>query len=213
MALSKTIKQTSSLKTFTICMRNALPDCHASPNISLIPSSQQTKAWRKEQSWYQTGKKNECEMYQRQLVESITNVKCPKTFARIRLDTYDIREHSKPMSSDDGFEWTEDFDGKQDINSNTIYYNFKMVCDSGGAQTRTLREVYHFMKCQLEHLIETNNKSTYFVNVLDGDQSHNRQKHFQYLLSKDRYKEVKNNVFCGDMHTFVSWYETLINPL
>jgi hypothetical protein len=215
MAVSKTINTVrqsniSSLNTFTICMRNALPNYPSSSNVSLIPSSQQTKAWRKEQSWYNTGKNNECEMYQRRVVETITQTKCPKTSARIRLDTYDIRENSKPMSSDDGFEWTEDFDGKQFINNNTIYYNLKMVCDSGGAQTRTLREVYHFVKCQLEHLIETNNENTYFVNILDGDQCHNRQKHFQYLLSKHRYTEVKNKVYCGDMYTFVSWYETLI---
>jgi hypothetical protein len=215
MAVSKTINTVrqsniSSLNTFTTCMKNALPNYPSPSNILLTPSSQQTKTWRKEQSWYQTGKNNECEMYQRQVVETITKMKCPKTSARIRLDTYDIRENSKPMSSDDGFEWTEDFDGKQNINNNTIYYNLKMVCDSGGAQTRTLREVYHFVKCQLEHLIETNNENTYFVNILDGDQCYNRQKHFQYLLSKDRYTEVKNKVYCGDMHTFASWYETLI---
>lgn len=214
MALTRPTKsQTTSLNTFTTCMKDALNDC-ASHQIT--PAAEQTKTWRKEQPWYKTGKSNECELYQRQLVEQITQGRCIKTCARIKLDTYEIRDNASPMSYQDGFEWTEDFDGKQTIHNITIYYNLKMVCDSGGAQTRTLREVYHFVHCQLEHLLQTQNKQAcniYFVNILDGDQSCKRQKHFEYLLAKDKYSEVKKYVFCGDMHTFGSWYDTVYPSL
>ena len=34
----------------------------------------------------------------------------------------------------------------------TIYCNLKMICGSGGGQTRALREVYHFISAQQRHL-------------------------------------------------------------
>ena len=38
----------------------------------LIPGSEiQTKNWRKNQNWYKGGKHNECELYQRNLIEKI----------------------------------------------------------------------------------------------------------------------------------------------
>lgn len=202
--------QQSALNTFTQCMKDALKECETVP---ITPSAQQTKTWRKEQAWYKTGKSNECELYQRFLVENITQTKCSKTTARFNLTTFEFCKKPKPLCADDGFDWTEDFDGVQQIEDTIIYYNLKMVCDNGGAQTRALREVYHMVRCQLEHLLDTNANNVYFVNLLDGDQCHKRQKHFDYLLSNERYSEVKNKVFCGDMYTFCSWYKNLHSSL
>ena len=47
-------------------------------------------------------------------------------------------------------EWSENFDGKIINRSNIFYFNLKFVCDCGGSQTRTLREVYHFIKYQIK---------------------------------------------------------------
>ena len=39
-----------------------------------------------------------------------------------------------------------------------MYINFKMICDRGGSQTRSLREVYHFITTQLNYLKQNINK-------------------------------------------------------
>jgi len=67
-----------------------------------------------------------------------------KTDERIHMETMIIQKNKHP----DSFEWTENFDGYIIINDKKYYFNLKFVCDQGGAQTRTLREVYHFIKCQ-----------------------------------------------------------------
>ena len=76
------------------------------------------------------------------------------------------------------------------------YMNFKMICDKGGSQTRTLREVYHFVKTQLEYLLlHPEIKDTYFMNILDGDESFRNMEKFKYLLSKEKYALVKDYIF------------------
>jgi hypothetical protein len=196
---------------FTEDLKNSLPDNTTTnhDNLIITPAVSQTKDWRKTQPWYHGGKQNECELYQRQLLEQITQCKCEKTIDRINLETYQVLPSRTPMRDDDGFEWTEDFDGKQTHNKNTFYFNLKMVCDCGGAQTRSLREVYHFVKAQLKYLIKFNIQDTYFVNILDGNESHRTKKKFDYLLSKETYANVKNKVFVGDMHDFQQWFKNL----
>jgi len=77
-----------------------------------------------------------------------------------------------------------------------------MVCDKGGVQTRSLREVYSFIEAQLNHLLLDIPKKPFFVNILDGDTSFSCIDKFNYLLSLDEYKDVKKYVFVGDMDTF-----------
>ncbi len=36
----------------------------------------------------------------------------------------------------------KNFDGKIIKNNNIYYFNLKFICDTGGSQTRTLREIY-----------------------------------------------------------------------
>ena len=113
---------------------------------------------------------------------------------------------------DNGFELTEDFDGiiKNLPNMNEYYFNLKMVCDSGGAQTRTMREVYHFIYNMLEYLLKYNIKNQYFINILDGDCSYKYMRKFNYLLNKPEYSEIKKNVFIGDMYDFqIFWSSNL----
>ena len=155
------------------------------------PSSIQTKDWRKKQRWYLDGKRNECELYQRNKIEEITGLKCAKTSERINIYTYEMRPYTNPMVSNDGFEWSEDFDGKIIRGNSIVFVNLKMVCDSGGAQTRSLREVYHFIYSQIQY-IHNNPQATnvYFVNILDGNESHKHQSKYTYLLNK--MSEKKN---------------------
>lgn len=77
-----------------------------------------------------------------------------------------------------------------------------MVCDKGGVQTRSLREVYSFIEAQLNHLLLDIPKKRFFINILDGNTSFSCINKFNYLLSLDEYKDVKKYVFVGDMDTF-----------
>ena len=172
----------------------------------ITPSKLQTKEWRNSQSWYINGKKNECEIYQREYIERITGQKCPKTKERINIDINDIILEDKPMIREDAFDWTEDFDGKQKLDNYTAYYNLKMPIGIGGSQTRSLREVAHFIRAQLEYNISHINNISYFINILDGDQSYKLSTQFYYILNKKKYKYVKNFVFIGDTYEFIDWF-------
>jgi hypothetical protein len=194
----------------------------------LIPSSYyQTKKWRKNRKWYKNGKSNECEIYQRKMIEKITDSKCPKTKYRLHIENNELIEKSNPLASEDGFDYTEDFDGLQEHSNTQYFYNLKFVCNRGGAQTRTLREVYHFIKAQLEYLLkhyepkdedskdsktksksenDTKTKDICFVNILDGDESYKNSDKFKYLLKKTKYASLNEHIFVGDMKEFQEWF-------
>ena len=170
--------------------------------ILIPPSYYQTKIWRKARTWYKNGKANECEKYQIDLIEKITETILNKTPDRINMETYEITSNKYPMKNSDGYEYSENFDGLLIKNNNKYYFNLKFVCDKGGAQTRTLREVHHFIKYQLLYLIKYNNSNRYFINILDGDESYRNLDKFNYLLNEEEYKEVKKYVFIGSLYDF-----------
>ena len=177
---------------------------------TITPSQLQTKLWRNSQPWYKEEKKNECELYQRNLIELITQSKCNKTNLRINIELNDIINCTQPMTRYDAFDWTEDFDGEQIYYNNiTLYYNLKMVIGDGGAQTRSLREVSHFIRAQLEYNIKHIDNPKYFVNILDGDTSYKLLDKFNYIINNDKYKYVKNFIYIGDMYNFMPWINQL----
>jgi hypothetical protein len=173
----------------------------------LVCSSLQTKQWRKAQDWYKTGKSNECETYQLdQLAKIIQSPMETNTNTRLNLSTYEMRTF-KPkvlVRAPDYFEWTEDFDALHNYHTGKMYINLKFVCDSGGAQTRTLREVYHFIRAQIEYT-NINKETVFFANILDGDTSNKYMEKLRFALE---YLDIEklDQVFIGDMNTFVDWY-------
>jgi hypothetical protein len=174
----------------------------------IVKSKNQTKDWRKSQNWYTNGKSNECEKYQKKIIENITENKL-ENIKGIRLEK-ETGKMEKITIKDiknrvDKLEYTEDFDGQQKIGETIFYYNLKMVCDSGGSQTRTLSLVYDFIKAQLRTLKQSDDK-LFFVNILDGDCSYTFQKYFKYLLDKEKNKVVKEKIFVGDMYKFQKWF-------
>ena len=176
-----------------------------------VPGTEQTKEWRKTQSWYKDGKHNECELFQRKQIETMLGVECAKTNMRFNTETCELQNMTRPLDHENGFEWTEDFDGLSIIDNNKFYFNLKFICDAGGAQTRSLREVYHFVKCQLEYLRlhRHDEVSVYFINILDGNTSMKHLSKFKYLIGKPNYNDISNKIFIGDMYTFNEWYEVL----
>ena len=93
------------------------------PLNNLTSSKNQTKQWRQSQLWYSNGKHNECETYQLKMIEHIINSKCEKTNDRLHMESYDIISIKNPMKNIDGFEYTEDFDGKI-FKNNKIKYQY-----------------------------------------------------------------------------------------
>ena len=175
----------------------------------LIPSSYyQTKIWRKSRDWYNGGKSNECEKYQIDKIQSITRLKLVKTFKRMNLESFEIVDKKYPLKDTNGFEYTETFDGVQIIDNEFFYYNLKFVCDNGGSQTRSLREVYHFIKTQLEYLVINKNSKIYFINILDGNTSYEAFNKYNYLKNKPQYIEIKKYVFIGDLAQFQLYWRS-----
>lgn len=165
--------------------------------INLVKSQYQTKMWRKNRRWYINGKYNECETYQLDIIHKIIQQKCIKTFDRINYITNEINCVIHPLLLQNGFDFTENFDGIFKHNYKKYYINLKFVCDNGGAQTRSLREVYHFINSQKKL-----NSEYYFINILDGDCS------FKHI---DKFKHLnENNVFIGDLYEFENYYNKFI---
>lgn len=173
--------------------------------IDIIKNIYQTKEWRKTQKWYINGKYNECEKYQMKIINKITNMKCYKTNYRLNIFDYSFKEIIHPFkNNNNGFEWSETFDLYQKINNIKIYYNLKFICDKGGAQTRSLREIYHFIITQLNFLLNnTNDCDIRFINILDGDTCYKYIHNYINLLNNEKYKVIKNNIYIGDMYNFI----------
>lgn len=184
----------------------------------LISSRLQTKKWRKVQPWYLNGKKNECEIYQRKTLEDILKLNIKKTNLRLNVVDNKLDDISRPLTITNGFNYTEDFDGIWKQNDKVFYLNMKMICDSGGSQTRTLREVYHFIICQYKYLLKYKNDNINFVNIIDGDCGYkfvydNLEK--KYASLKDiqlfeTFDSVNNHVYIGDTYNFLEWYNRII---
>ncbi len=100
------------------------------------------------------------------------------------------------------FNWTENFDGKIEINNKLFFINFKFVCDNGGAQTRTLREVNLFIKTQ-NNFLEKFKYNYYFLNILDGD---NCYKHINKIKNGINNK----NIFIGDLNQFQKYFYSVL---
>jgi hypothetical protein len=148
------------------------------------------------------------EKYQRATIVDLTGIPCPKNNMRINLRTNEMKEVAFPNLNPDGFDYSENFDGSQIVNGNTIYVNLKCVVGSGGSQTRSLREVYWFIKGQLNVLKNTSDK-LYFANVLDGDEAHSVMDKYQHLLSNPEYDNVKSHVYVGDLRDYLLWVNKL----
>ena len=99
------------------------------------------------------------------LIEEITKTKVNKRDKWINLITNEL----KGVKERNIFEWTENFDGRQEINGKIIYYNLKMICSSSGAQTRPWREVCPFISAQQWYLNQEPSSNLFFVNIIDGE--------------------------------------------
>jgi hypothetical protein len=149
----------------------------------------------------------EPENFQRQKIVDGTGIACPKTNIRINLSTNILTNISRPNTKIDGFDYSEDFDGKQSVKGNDVYINLKCIVGKGGVQTRSLREVYWFVKGQLKSLKKNPKENVYFANILDGDEAHSTMSKFEYLLNLPKFNQVKERVYVGDLRGYFNWFE------
>ena len=144
------------------------------------------------------------EDYQRAKIVETTGIPCPKTNMRINLAKKFMKEIAQPNMKEDGFDYSEDFDGCQTLGDKKIYINLKCIVGTGGAQTRSLREVYWFVDGQL-NILKNTQDNIYFVNILDGDQAYSTMNKFEYL--KNLYpEELRSKVYVGDLLGYFDWF-------
>ena len=143
------------------------------------------------------------EEFQRAKIIEGTGINCGKTNVRINLRTGQLNELTHPNICENGFDFSEDFDGVQMISGKLIYVNLKCVVGKGGAQTRSLREVYWFIEGQLKTLLKKSD--IYFANILDGDEPHSQISKFMYLLSLPEFADVGKHVYVGDLKGYFAW--------
>jgi hypothetical protein len=151
------------------------------------------------------------ENYQRKQIEVGTGFPCPKTHRRINWRTNTMEKILHPMTEENGFDYTEDFDGKQIFDSTRAWINLKCVVGTGGSQTRTLRDqCYTFVEAQLHYLLKTEKTNYLFVNILDGDEAASVMSKFKYLLNLSEYSSVKQYVYVGDLKGYFPWVKSIL---
>jgi hypothetical protein len=148
------------------------------------------------------------EEYQRNNIILGTGCTCPTTQTRINWRTNEMKESSQPMRKEDGFDYTENFDGKQILNEKIVWINLKSVVGTGGSQTRTLRECSHFIEAQLNYLLKSKTTDCFFANIFDGDEAWAKRKLFCYVLDLPEFSTVKNYVYVGDLKGYFEWVKT-----
>ena len=145
------------------------------------------------------------EIFQLLKIVEGTGNPCLKTNIRINLRKNTLNDIVHPNKNNDGFDYSENFDGMQLINKKCVYINLKCIVGTGGAQTRSLREVYWFIQGQLNVLKYTDD--IYFANILDGDEAHKSMSKFEYMLSLPEFDEIKNKIYVGDLKGYFDWFK------
>jgi hypothetical protein len=146
------------------------------------------------------------EEYQKKQIVLGTGRPCNKTNIRINWRKNEMIENAQPMRKEDGFDYTENFDGKQVFGANTVWVNLKSVVGTGGSQTRTLRdECYKFVDAQLNYLLESKKTDCFFANIFDGDEASSNMKMFYYLLGLPEFSTIKKYIYVGDLKGYFTW--------
>ena len=149
------------------------------------------------------------EEYQKEQIVLGTGHPCNTTQTRINWRKNEMMENSQPMRKEDGFDYTENFDGKQVFCLNTVWINLKSVVGTGGSQTRTLRdECYPFVNAQLDYLLKSKKTDCFFANIFDGDEASSKMKMFQYLLRLPEFSTVEKYVYVGDLKCYFEWVKS-----
>jgi hypothetical protein len=182
-----------------------------------MSSKFQTKDWRNMQEWYSNGKRNECELFQMKEIQALVGSPIEKTNMRLNLLDFNLHNICNPLNSKFGLGYTENMDGKTETNGATLYFNLKMICSMGGAQTRSIREVSHFIFAQHQFIKKNLNSKIYFANILDGDCSYkfvygnyeNGKASLRDIQTLEEFQCCLGRIYIGDLYNFKSWFDGL----
>jgi hypothetical protein len=166
----------------------------------LVPAEKQTKEWRNQQTWYKGGKKNECENFQVAEIRLMIDKKhqlLDHVGTRINDLTFELSNVLRVSNSENPLIWTEDFDLEVLADPFRVFFNLKFIVGDGGSQTRSIREVRHFIQSQHAHITKHGTKNV-FVNVLDGDTS---AKYTHWLKKMFPHEQI----YIGDSYGLSGW--------
>lgn len=183
---------------------------------TLVISKEQTKKYRIQ--YIKNIKSNTCELYQKNQIYAIMdiknitkkhNIELKNTNERINKITLEIEKTRKIIDKEYGFFLTEDFDGKiENYNGFNIYFNLKYCVGSGGSQNRTLKLTYSFIFEQFK-LLKKKKCNIKFINIIDGDNFYYFTLQFNFL--KKLCSEFKKQIFIGNMYDF--YYSSFLHEL
>ena len=146
------------------------------------------------------------ELFQKAQIAAGTQIPCTTTQARINWRTLKLVDIHNPMTKSDGFDYTENFDARQEFGTKHVFINLKCVVGRGGSQTRTLRdECYQFVDAQLRYLLENPEGNIWFANIFDGDEAARVMKKFEYLLGLPEFASVQQKIYVGDLKGYFDW--------
>jgi len=148
------------------------------------------------------------EIFQRGVIERETGIPCPKTNTRINLRTHTLHSIACPNIHENGFDYSENFDGIQQVGNNKVFVNLKCIVGVGGSQTRSLREVYWFVEGQINIVLKTS--GILFANILDGDTAHAALKHFMYQSNLPNFSDYKSKIYIGDLRGYLMWFKNIV---
>ena len=141
------------------------------------------------------------ENWQRCTLESIINACVPKSdHLRFNVINATLQPMRQFHDQTQPFAWTEDFDGMFIRNGQRYLVNFKFTNNGGGQQNRTMRELYHYIRTQVDYLNNNPDCDDIILNILDGDALSPNIQHFQLILN-GLDQGIAGQIFIGDTYT------------
>lgn len=148
---------------------------------------------------------------QKQILKDCFNIELLKLKGiRVNESDGEIKILKSYMQQDDPSAWTEDFDGvyKIDKTDDCYVFSLKMIPEQGGAQGRSIKLVYHHLKCCVKSI--QNNKSFFvydnirtnivkYVFILDGEYIHSHLERLNKLIPN----EYKSYFYVGPSKNFM----------
>jgi len=133
------------------------------------------------------------------IITKETKINCEKSNYCINLRHNILLNIKNPNKYNDGFDYSPKFKYIQLIKDKIIYIN---IIDNSNNYYQ-YKELYRFIEGQLN----ISNNYIYFANIIDdNNEIHKHISKFNYLLSLEKYKNIKNNVFIGNIDDYINWF-------
>lgn len=119
-----------------------------------------------------------------------------------RLVSYNPQDESPFMNE---LVLTEPFDKETVVDGVQTFIINKPITSNIVDGSWSARELYGFLRLQLDSLLTTND-NVYFINIVSGSEYHQRQQQFNNLLNDDEYQSIIDKVFVGTQKELCEWF-------